>query len=141
MVSVRVDSKFHLVALLRSIPVGPWGELHRDGHQYAGVHLTVCRQSTVLLTCLQSVVIHPTLIHQEPSRGGALSCYQRTTKGHIMQTQAVDILQGPRPMLALRLPWYVDIIAMIVIKVEQGSRMGRVKNSLKDTASANLKTK
>lgn len=58
-----------------------------------------------------------------------------------MQTQAVDILQGPRPMLALRLPWYVDIIAMIVIKVEQGSRMGRVKNSLKDTASANLKTK
>lgn len=51
-----------------------------------------------------------------------------------MQTQAVDILQGPCPMLALRVPWYVDIIAMIVRKVEQGSRMGRVKNSLKDTA-------
>jgi len=51
-----------------------------------------------------------------------------------MQTQAVDILPGPRPTLALRLPWHVDIIAMVVRKVEQGSRMGRVKNSLKDTA-------
>jgi len=52
----------------------------------------------------------------------------------MMQTQTVVIMPGHRPTLALRLPWYVDIIAMVVRKVKQGSRMGRVKNSLKDTA-------
>jgi len=78
--------------------------------------------------------MRPMLSYQEKSHRGALSCCQRTTKGYLMQTQAVVIMPGPRPTLALRLPWYVDIIAMVVRKVEQGSRMGRVKNSLKDTA-------
>ena len=72
--------------------------------------------------------------HQEPWDGRALSYCQRTTKGYMMQTQAFDVLQGPRPTLALILPWYIDIVAMVVRKVEQGSRMGRFKNGLKDTA-------
>jgi len=70
----------------------------------------------------------------ESWHGCVLSYRQRTTKGYMTQTQAFDVTQGLRPTLALRIPWYVDIVAMVVRKVEQGSRMGRVKNSLKDTA-------
>ena len=62
------------------------------------------------------MMVRPVLSHQPHSR--ALSYRQRTTKGYMMQTQAVDIMPGPRPTLALILPWYVDIIAMVVRKVE-----------------------
>jgi hypothetical protein len=52
-------------------------------------------------------------------------------KRRVMKRRTVDILQGHRSALALGLPRYVDIIAMVMRKVKQGSAMAGVKNSLK----------
>jgi len=46
--------------------------------------------------------------------------------------RTVDILDGHRSALALGQPWYVDIIAVVVGKVEHRSGIGCVKNDLKD---------
>jgi hypothetical protein len=53
---------------------------------------------------------------------------------------AIAILKGQRSALALGLPWHVNIIAMVVGKVEHGSGMTSVKNSLEDTTYRNEKT-
>jgi len=46
--------------------------------------------------------------------------------------RTVDILDGHRSALALGHPRYVDIIAVVVGKVEHRSGIGCVKNGLKD---------
>jgi hypothetical protein len=53
---------------------------------------------------------------------------------------AIGILEGQRSALALGLPWHVDIVAMMMGKVEHSSGMTSVKNGLKDTGYGNTKT-
>jgi hypothetical protein len=45
---------------------------------------------------------------------------------------AIDILHGPRPAFAFGYPRNVDIIAMVMGKVEHGSGMAGVENSLEN---------
>jgi len=54
-----------------------------------------------------------------------------------MWRPTVDVLHGHRSAFALGLPWNVDTIAMVVGKVEHGSGMASVKNSLKHTVYEN----
>jgi hypothetical protein len=51
-----------------------------------------------------------------------------------MSRPTITILHGHRPALALGLPWHVDIVAMVVGKVQQRSGMTSVENGLKDAA-------
>lgn len=53
---------------------------------------------------------------------------------NMIRRRANFIMQGLRSALALALPWYIDLIAMIVRQIEHGSGMGCVKDSLQDTA-------
>jgi hypothetical protein len=53
---------------------------------------------------------------------------------------AIDILHGHRSAFAFGLPWNVDIIAMVMGKVEHGSGVGSVDNSLENTAYENTET-
>jgi len=46
---------------------------------------------------------------------------------------AIDILHGHRSAFAFGLPWNVDIIAIVMGKVEHGSGMASVENSLENT--------
>ena len=55
-----------------------------------------------------------------------------------MRKLAIDILHGHRSAFAFGLPWNVDIIAMIMGKVEHSSGMASVKNSLENTAYENI---
>ena len=48
----------------------------------------------------------------------------------MIRRRTVGILHGHRSALALGLPWYVDIVAVVVGEVEHRSRMARVKDSL-----------
>lgn len=52
----------------------------------------------------------------------------------------IGILYGHRSALTLGLPWHVDVVAMVMGKVEHGSGMTRVENGLKVTAYENTKT-
>lgn len=58
-------------------------------------------------------------------------------KREVVWRRAIDILHGQRSAFAFGLPWDVDTIAMVMGKVEHGSRMASVENSLKDTAYEN----
>jgi hypothetical protein len=58
-------------------------------------------------------------------------------KGRVMCRRTIDILHGHRSAFAFGLPWNVDIIAMVMGKVEHGSGMASVENSLKNTAYEN----
>jgi hypothetical protein len=49
------------------------------------------------------------------------------------ERRTIGILQGHRSTLAFGLPWYKDAIAMVMGKVEQGSGMASIKNSLTET--------
>ena len=53
---------------------------------------------------------------------------------------AIDILHGHRSAFAFGLPWNVDIVAMVMGKVEHGSGMASVENSLENTAYKNTET-
>ena len=53
---------------------------------------------------------------------------------------AIDILYGHRSTFAFELPRNVDIIAMVMGKVEHGSGMASVDNSLENTACENTET-
>jgi hypothetical protein len=53
---------------------------------------------------------------------------------------AIDILHGHRSTFAFGLPWNVDIITMVMGKVEHGSGMGSVENGLENTACENTET-
>jgi hypothetical protein len=53
---------------------------------------------------------------------------------------AIDILHGHRSAFAFGLPWNVDIVAMVMGKVEHGSGMASVENSLESTAYENTET-
>lgn len=57
-----------------------------------------------------------------------------------MSRLTIDILHGHRPAFAFGLPWNVDIIAMVMGKVEHGPGMASVENSLENTAFENTKT-
>ena len=46
---------------------------------------------------------------------------------------AIDILHRHRSAFAFGLPWNVDIIAMVMGKVEHGPGMASVENSLENT--------
>jgi hypothetical protein len=61
-------------------------------------------------------------------------------KGRVMCRLAIDILHGHRSAFTFRFPWNVDTIAMIMRKVEHGSGMGRVENSLESTVYENTET-
>ena len=61
-------------------------------------------------------------------------------KGRVMWRLAIDILHGHRSALAFGLPWNIDIIAMVMGKVEHGSRMASVENRLENTACEDTKT-
>jgi hypothetical protein len=55
-------------------------------------------------------------------------------KGRVAWRLAIDILHGHRSAFAFGLPWDVDVIAMVMGKVEQGSGMASVENGLENTA-------
>jgi len=57
-----------------------------------------------------------------------------------MRRLAIDILHGHRSTFAFGLPWNVDIIAMVMGKVEHGSGMASVENSLENTVYENTET-
>ena len=58
-------------------------------------------------------------------------------KGRVMWRLAVDILHGHRSAFAFGLPWNVDIIAMVMGKVEHGSGMASIENGLENTVYVN----
>ena len=57
-----------------------------------------------------------------------------------MRRLTIDILHGHRSAFALRLPWNVDIIAMVMGQVEHGSGMAGVENGLENTVYENTET-
>ena len=61
-------------------------------------------------------------------------------KGRVMSRLAIDILHGHRSAFAFGLPRNVDRIAMVMGKIEHGSGMASVENSLENMASENTKT-
>jgi hypothetical protein len=61
-------------------------------------------------------------------------------KGRVMWRLAINILHGHRSAFAFGLPWDVDIIAMVMGKVEHGSGMASVENSLENTVYENTET-
>jgi hypothetical protein len=61
-------------------------------------------------------------------------------KGRVMWRLAIDILHGHRSAFSFGLPWNVDIIAMVMRKVEHASGMASVDNSLESTVYENTET-
>ena len=61
-------------------------------------------------------------------------------KGRVMCRLAIDIPHGHRSAFAFGLPWNVDVIAMVMGKVEHSSGMASVENSLENTAYENTET-
>jgi hypothetical protein len=52
--------------------------------------------------------------------------------GRVMWKLAIDIPHGHRSAFAFGLPWNVDTVAMVMRKIEHGSGMASVENSLKN---------
>ena len=66
-------------------------------------------------------------------------CYEKGTSDVVWRL-TIGILHGHRSAFAFGLPWNVDAIAMVMGKVEHGSGVASVEDSLENTAYENTET-